>query len=160
MTLPAGVQPGDVYTIFDYEFGDQQTADSKYYVVMGCYKGQIAGFVTTSKEKGGRERKEGCHPGRGAFPWNFYLKTQGKPFQQGTWVILQIEWQGAHALTDRIAAGRAFRVLTFSDPQIRGLRNCFEKSEHWSDVCADFMYGGKMPKVETSSGNNSGKNPG
>lgn len=144
--LPAGVQPGDVYTIFDYEFGDQQTADSKYYVVMGGYKGQLAGFVTTSQEKGGRKRKEGCHAGSGNYSWNYYLKTPGKPFKDGTWVMLCIEWQNANGLAARITSGKAVRAMTLTDAQLRALRNCFEGSPDWADVCADYMYGGKAAK--------------
>jgi hypothetical protein len=159
LTLPAGVQLGDVYNIFDYEFGDQQTAESKYYVVMGYHKRHVAGFVTTSKEKGSRKRKEGCHAGVGNYPWNYYLQTRGKPFKDGTWVILQIEWQDPQNLATRVASGKAFRVLTFTDSQLRALRNCFEGSPEWADVCADFMYGGRTPKVAHSSDNNSGKNP-
>ena len=144
--LPAGVQPGDVYTIFDYVFGDNQTADSKYYVVMGVYKGQIAGFVTTSKEKRGRKRKEGCQAGSPGYPWNYYLKTTGKPFKDGTWVVLGLEWQNANELAARITGGRAVRAMTLSDGQIRALRNCFEDSPEWAEVCGDFMYGGKAAK--------------
>jgi hypothetical protein len=143
-TLPAGILPGDVYTIFDFVFDNQHVADSKYYVVMGCYKGKIAGFITTSKEKGGRKRKEGCHAGQGNYPWNHYLKTKGKPFQDGTWVILQIEWQDANSLASKVASGKAVRILTFKDSEIRSIRKCFESSPEWADVCADYMYGGKI----------------
>lgn len=140
MTLPSGIQPGDVYSIFDYEFGNQQTADSKYYVVMGCREGHVAGFVTTSQEKLGRTRKEGCRVEYGRFPSNYFLKTSAKPFKEGTWVLLWIEWQDGQALAQRIAAGKAVRVHTFADPVLRALRNCFESSPDWADACKDYMY--------------------
>lgn len=143
MTLPGGIQHGDVFTIFDYEFADGATASSKYFVVMGIYKGQLAGFVTTSKEKGGRQRKDGCSPASGFLPWSFYKKTSKKPFHEGTWLLMRVEWHEARSLTDKIAAGRAVHVYTFADNEIRAFRNCFESSPDWAPVCAQYMYGGK-----------------
>jgi hypothetical protein len=143
LTLPTPFQYGDVYTIFDYEFEDQGTADSKYFVVMGVWKGQICGFITTSQEKGGRKRVEGCHHGVANYPSNYYLKIAASPFHTRTWVILHTEWQGANSLAAKVAAGRAVRVYQFADNQLRAFRNCFEGSDEWFDVCAEYMYGGK-----------------
>lgn len=143
MSLPAGIQYGDVYSIFDYEFADGSVADSKYFVVMGSFKGQIAGFLTTSQEKGGRQRKEGCKSGSGRFPWNYFIKIPRSPFSDGTWVLMQIEWHDGGSLAQKVAAGKAARAMTFNDNSIRAFRNCFQSSPDWSPICAQYMYGGK-----------------
>jgi hypothetical protein len=143
LTLPTGIQYGDVYTIFNYEFEGGEVADSKYFIVMGCYKGQIAGFVTTSQEKGGRKRKEGCAPASGSYPWNYYTKTSKQPFYDGTWVIMRIEWHEAKSLASKIAGGGAVRAHTFRDNELRAFRNCFEGSPEWAPICGEYMYGGK-----------------
>jgi hypothetical protein len=98
LTLPSGIQHGDVYSIFDYEFENGSTAESKYFVVMGIFRGQIAGFLTTSQEKGWRKRQEGCAPAGGNYPWNYYAKTPKAPFAEGTWVLMSLEWHDAQSL--------------------------------------------------------------
>ncbi len=133
---PPGMQCGDVISIFNYEFSDGSTADSKYFVVMGYHLGQALGFLTTSKEKGGRARKEGCHIEYGKYPSNFYLTSRGVPFASGTWVLFQIEFVPADVLTKKMQDGKAVRVCTLNEQQVQALRNCFQKSPEWAPVYA------------------------
>jgi hypothetical protein len=143
VTAPPGLQCGDVISIFDYKFDDGTTADSKYYVVMGYHLGQAFGFLTTSQQKGGRQKVEGCNPGRGNYPYNFFVKVKGTNFADGTWVLLEAEWLDAKLLNQKMNSGKAVRALTFSDQTMRAIRNCFEKSPGWAPICAEYMCGGK-----------------
>lgn len=133
---PPGLQCGDVISIFDFQFGDGSTADSKYFVVMGYHLGQALGFLTTSKEKGGRKRKDGCHIEFGNYPSNFYMALKNTPFSAGTWVLLLVEFMPAETLTKKLHDGKAVRVCTLPDQQVRALRNCFERSPDWSPIYA------------------------
>ena len=131
---------GDVISIFDYEFGDGSKSDSKYFVVMGHHQNMAVGFLTTSKEKLGRKRSEGCHSDQTDWlPSNFYLKTPGAPFSSGTWVLLCVETQNVTVLQQKLREGKAVRVHTFADHHVRALRNCFERSMDWAPVCATYM---------------------
>lgn len=94
------------------------------------------GFLTTSKEKGGRKRQEGCHIEFGNYPSNFYMAVKNTPFSGGTWVLLLVEFIAAESLTRKLQNGKAVRVCTLPDQQVRALRNCFEKSPDWSPIYA------------------------
>lgn len=143
MTAPPNLECGDVISIFDYEFGDGSVADSKYFVVMGYFKNQAMGFLTTSTAKGGRKAVEGCHPEFGNYPTNYYLKLKNTVFANGTWVLLQIEAHDSEALVYKMQDGKAVRKLTFADQTVRALRNCFERSLDWAPGYATYMCGGK-----------------
>jgi hypothetical protein len=143
MTAPPGLECGDVICVLDYRFDDGTISESKYFVVMGYYKNCVLGFLTTSQEKWGRQRREGCHPEFGNYPSNFYLKTKGSVFADGTWVLLSAEWHEHDVLVSKIGAGRAVRVHTFPDQIVCALRNCFERTLDWAPVCANYMCGGK-----------------
>lgn len=143
MTAPPGLQCGDVISIFDYEFDDGSVADSKYFVVMGYFKGLAIGFLTTSQAKGDRKAVDGCHQEYGNYPSNFYLKVKNTVFANGTWVLLQIEPHDSQKLVNKMRDGKAVRELTFPDQTVRALRNCFENSMEWAPMCATYMCGGK-----------------
>jgi hypothetical protein len=140
LTLPQGVQQGDVLTLLDFMFPDGSVAPSKYFVVMGCHRGSVVGFLTTSVEKGRRDRTEGCNPGRGYYPWNFYFRTKSAPFKDGTWVILEPQTITVTSLATRLASNKAFWSCSLGDQQLRAIRNCFNNSPEWFDACDEFMY--------------------
>lgn len=143
MTAAQGLQCGDVLSIFDYEFGDGSIADSKYFVVMGHHFGDICGFLTTSKAKGGRKPVEGCQIEFGNYPSNYYLKAKGTPFSNGTWVLLRIKRHNEASFLRKQNDSKAVWVCTLPDPALRALRNCFERSMDWAPICAEYMCGGK-----------------
>lgn len=137
------MQCGDVISIFDYEFTDGSTADSKYFVVMGYHLGQALGFLTTSKEKGGRQRRDGCHIEYGNYPPNFYFSQKNTPFSGGTWVLLWVEFHDAVTLAKKLREGKAVRVHTLPEQTVRALRNCFEKCPDWAPIYSTCTCGGK-----------------
>jgi hypothetical protein len=141
VTAPPGLQCGDVISIFDYQFDDGNVVDSKYFVVMGYFKNQAMGFLTTSKAKGGRKAVDGCHLEYGNYPSNYYLRLKDTDFANGTWVLLHIESHDSQGLIGKLRDGKAVRVLTFSGQIVRALRNCFEKSLDWAPICASYMCG-------------------
>lgn len=147
MTATATVKCGDLIRIHNYEYADGGCSPSKYFVVMGFYKGCVIGFLTTSREKHGRTRKEGCHREFGNLPSNYYLKTSSPPLGPGTWILLGLESQELDVLKQRLSDGSAQKVLTFTDQLVRALRNCFEQSMDWMPVCATYMCGGSKPPI-------------
>lgn len=129
---------GDVLTVFDYEYDDGSASDSKYFVVYGFHKNCVAGFLTTSQEKGGRKRNQGCHAGIGFYPWNFYFSLRGSPFSDGTWVILDIEWWEIARIDSWLTNYKAFWQLALPDDICRALCNCFKGSSCYAPVCEEY----------------------
>lgn len=141
MTAPPGLECGDVISIFNYEFDDGMVADSKYFVVMGCHLGQALGFLTTSREKGGRIRKEGCHLEFGNYPSNYYMVLKSKPFNNGTWVLLDIQLTPSGTLTRKLQHGEAVRICTLPEQHIHGIRKCFERTPECAPVFSTTLCG-------------------
>lgn len=140
MTAPPGMACGDVLTIFDYEHEDGETlSGSKYFVVMGYFDDHVYGFLTTSQEKGGRVKKEGCHVSFNAYPSNFYIKFKSGALSPATWVLLRMETIPLKSLQERLAQGSAFRNFTLDVNHVRALKNCFERSLEWAPFYAQFI---------------------
>lgn len=134
MTAPPGLECGDVISIFNYQFDDGSVADSKYFVIMGYHLEQALGFITTSKEKGGRTRKEGCHLEYGKYPSNYYMTLKDSPFHDGTWVLLDIQFIMAKTLSAKLQHGGAVRVYTLPPQHVHNIRKCFENTPECAPV--------------------------
>jgi hypothetical protein len=140
VTATPPIQRGDVIRIFDYEFEDgTTTANSKYFVVMGFRIGYAYGFLTTSKEKGGRVRKEGCKTSLSHYPSSYYLLSKTGALAPATWIVLRAETHELESLVKKLAVGKAERVLTLADTVRSALRNCFEKSSDWAPILDEVM---------------------
>ena len=132
MPAPPGMECGDVLRILDYPFSDGCQASSKYLVVMGWHLEQVTGFLTTSKEKWGRQRIEGCHPELGKYPSNYYLKVRNTPFHAGTWILLQPEFHSLPSVEGWKRRGKVACICTLSRENVNALKNCFRRSLDWA----------------------------
>src|SRR6185437_13434606 len=93
---------------------------------------------TTSQEKGGRTRSEGCHAGRGNYPWNYYFNLKGSPFKEGTWVILDIEWWTISEIESWFRQHATFWQLTLQTNVLGAIKNCFKGSSDYAPVCEEY----------------------
>lgn len=122
--------PGDVVFIPRFQFSDGGDAD-KLFIVLNVRRNDIHLLLkTTSRANAHRPKVEGCHWQKGYF----HLPAKKHWFDIPTWVVLHdpIECR-ASDLDKDCDAGRAKHCASLKDELVRGIINCFKRSEDYSE---------------------------
>lgn len=121
--------PGSIVHYKRFTFHDGDQSDKLLIVLNAGGKKPYLVIKTTSKHKGGRATKEGCHSERGYY----FLPAKRDGFPKNTWILLYefYELTAAEFLKAHFGGDAEIRGTLMTET-LRAIVNCAKKSQDWS----------------------------
>lgn len=121
--------PGSIVHYKDFIFHDGDHSDKLLIVLNAGGKKPYLVVKTTSKQKGRREAKEGCHAKDGYY----FLPANRDQFVKDTWILLYEFYElSTEEFLKAGFAGIAEHRGTLKAETCRAIINCAKKGEDWT----------------------------